>query len=149
MLFCCFSGEYGCEVKTSRGLKYHIESVHKDVNVADEAKQQEKYFFSCTLGEKGFKFKTLCDKNQLTHATEAKVYYCPYGHGKHYVMKYNAEVKHGSKWDQNLSIQRYCLLCNSVFLREEELYEHLRTLHKRNGSHFCSKCQIAFPQRGF
>ena len=76
-----------------------------------------------------------------------KVYYCLYGCGKHYVKKYDAEVKHGSKCDQNPANQKYFLLCNSVFPREEELYEHLRTVHTRNGSYFCSKFQNAFPHR--
>ena len=38
-------------------------------------------------------------------------------------------------------------MCNSVFPREEKLYEHLRTAHKRNGSYFCSKCHNALPHR--
>ena len=115
--FHCFFGECGCEFKISRGLKYHMESVHKDENIKEEAKKQEKYFFSCNVCQKGFKFKTQHDNHQLTHATEPKVYYCPYGCGKHYVKKYEAEVKHGSKCDQNLANQKYCLSCNSVFPR--------------------------------
>ena len=112
-------------------------------------KNQEKYFFSCNVCEKGFRFKTQHGKHHLTHATEPKVYYCPYGCGKHYVKKCDVEVKHRSKCNQNLANQKYCLLCNSVFPREEELYEHLRTLYRRNGSYFCSKCQNAFPHRRF
>ena len=33
--FHCLFGECGCEFKTSRGLKYHIESVNKDENVEE------------------------------------------------------------------------------------------------------------------
>ena len=42
---------------------YHIESVHKHENVEEEAKKQEKYFFSFKVCQKGFKFKTQCDKH--------------------------------------------------------------------------------------
>ena len=71
--FCCFFGECVCKFKTSRGLKYHIESLHKDENFEEEAKK-EKYFFSCNICQKGFKFKTQHAKHQLTHETEPKVY---------------------------------------------------------------------------